>query len=134
MPGAPTVAHAPVMTMTDTITTTTTTTPIAVRRANAHDRETAAAVLTASFFDDPVTEWIVPDLGDRAAVSPPMFELYFDLFEPHGETYLAADDAGVALWLPPSTELLAPDQLEAFGARAEAAFGPYTGRLFELDE
>lgn len=129
MPGARAVAHAPVMTMTDTITI-----PVPVRRAKSHDREIAGAVLTASFFDDPVTEWIVADLDDRAAISPPMFELYFEAFEPHGETYLAADDAGVALWLPPSTELVAPDQLEAFGARTEAVLGPYAGRLFELDE
>ena len=92
------------------------------------------AVLTSAFFDDPVTEWIVPELEARADVSPPMFGFYFDLFEPHGETYRTADGGGVALWLPPGRDLLREDQLDDFGARLEAAAGTYAGRLVELTE
>ena len=116
------------------MTMTTSRTQIAVRKATAHDRSTTSEVLTAGFFDDPVTEWIVPDRARRAAIMPGAFELYFDAYQPHGEIYLTEDDAGVALWLPPGREVLPPDQLEDFGRRMEEACGPETARLFELDE
>ena len=113
---------------------TITKTHVVVRTAEPADRGTAGAVLTASFFDDPVTEWLVPDRGRRPAVLPPGFELYFDAFQPHGATFVTADGAGVALWLPPGRELLRADQLEGFGRRVEDALGPYAARLFELGE
>lgn len=121
-------AHALCMTMTESKT------HVAVRKADTADRTTVSAVLTAGFFDDPVTEWLIPDRGDRVAFSPPMFGLYFDTFQPHGETYLTDDGAGTALWLPPGRELLEADQLEEFGRRVEQAAGPYAARLFELGE
>jgi GNAT superfamily N-acetyltransferase len=116
------------------MTITNSKTQIAVRKAEAGDRARATEVLTAGFFDDPVTEWIVADRGARPAILPPMFELYFDTFQPHGETYLTTDGAGTALWLPPNRELVPADQLEDFVRRTEAACGPYAARLFELDE
>ena len=107
---------------------------IGVRKAEPADRTIASAVITAAFFDDPVTEWIVPDPADRPAVLPPVFGLYFDTFQPHGETYLTDDGHGAALWLPPGRELIPPDQLEDFGRRTEEAAGPFAGRMFELGE
>jgi ribosomal protein S18 acetylase RimI-like enzyme len=106
----------------------------AVRRADPADHTTASGVLTAAFFDDPVTDWIVPDRARRPAVLPPVFRLYFDAFQPHGETYLTEGGAGTALWLPPGRDLIPPDELEDFGRRTEEAAGPFAGRLFELDE
>lgn len=121
-------AHARRMTMT------TSKTRIAVRKADPADRPTASAVLTAGFLDDPVTHWLVPDPRRRPGTMPAVFGLYFDAFQPHGETYLTEDGAGAALWLPPGQELLTPDALEAFGRRVEEAAGPDAGRMFELGE
>ena len=105
-----------------------------VRKAEPADRTIATAVITAAFFDDPVTEWIVPDPADRSAVLPPVFGLYFDAFQPHGETYLTDDGYGAALWLPPGRELVPLDELEDFGRRTEEAAGPFAGRMFEVGE
>lgn len=109
-------------------------TQIAVRKAGQADRNTAGAVLAAAFFDDPVSDWLVPDRARRPGVLPPVFRLYFELFQPHGETYLTEDCRGTALWLPPGRELLPPHELEDFGRRTEEAAGPYAPRLFELGE
>ena len=106
----------------------------AVRRAATADHTTAAEVLTAALFDDPVTDWLVPDRARRPAVLPPTFGLYFDAFQHHGETYLTEGGHGTALWLPPGRDLIPPDDLEDFGRRVEEAAGPFAGRLFELGE
>lgn len=116
------------------MTMTLSTTQTAVRKAETNDRTATSAVLTAGFFDDPVTNWLVPERDRRPAIMPPVFGLYFDTFQPHGETYLTEDGLGTALWLPPDRELIPPDQLEDFGRRTEEAAGPYTPRLFELGE
>ena len=116
------------------MTITTSKIQVPVRRAGSEDTAVGSAVLTAAFFDDPVTEWLVPDRGRRPAVLPPAFDLYFDAFQPHGETYLTEDGVGVALWLPPARALLQPEELDEFGRRMQEAAGPDTARFFELDE
>lgn len=116
------------------MTTTASKTQIAVRKADGADRTTASEVLTAAFFDDPVTDWLVPDRARRRAVLPPVFGLFFDAFQPHGETYLTEDGRGTALWLPAGRELLHPNELQDFGRRIEEAAGSYAGRLFKLIE
>jgi GNAT superfamily N-acetyltransferase len=116
------------------MTITISRTQVAVRRTDDADRDIVRSVLTAAFLDDPVTAWIVPDRAERPLVMPPVFGLYFDAFHLHGETYLTEDGQGTALWLPPGRELIPPDGLEDFGRRTEEAAGPYTARLFELDE
>lgn len=116
------------------MTITASKTHIAVRTAGPEDRALVAGVLTESFFDDPVTNWLVPDRGRRPSVLPPLFELYFDLFVGHGQTYISGDAAGVALWLPPGLEMVREDQLEEFGRRVEDAAGADAARMFELGE
>ncbi len=105
-----------------------------MRPAQAHDRTIAAAAVTAAFFDDPVTAWIVPERAHRPAILPTAFQIYVDAFLPHGETYLTDDGAGAALWLQPGRALLEDHQLEEFGRRLEDAAGHYAGRLFQLGE
>ena len=116
------------------MTITISRTRIAVRKTDDADRDLVSAVLTAAFYDDPVTAWITPDRAERLGVMRPVFGLYFDAFHRHGETYVTEDGQGAALWLPPGRELIPPDELEDFGRRTEEAAGPYAGRLFELDE
>lgn len=116
------------------MTITTSTTQLTVRKAEAEDGALVAGVLTESFFHDPVTNWLVPDQGRRPSVLPPLFELYFDLFLAHGETYISADGAGVALWLPPGQEMVRENQLEDFGRRVEEAAPADAARMFALGE
>jgi ribosomal protein S18 acetylase RimI-like enzyme len=122
------------MTTTSSLTATLSPSRIAVRKAQVADRATVSAVITAGFFDDPVTNWIIPDRADRPAVLPPVFGVYFDYFQPHGETYLTEDGRGAAVWLPAGRELFAPDQMDDFVRANEEAAGPYAGRLLELGE
>lgn len=116
------------------MTLTTSKTHIAVRTAEREDGTLVAGVLTESFFDDPVTCWLVPSRGRRPSVLPLVFELYFDLFVGHHETYISGDGAGVALWLPPGVEMVREDQLEEFGRRVREAAGSDAARVLELGE
>src|SRR5919112_3449170 len=77
-----------------------------IRRAGATDRTTVAGTVAAGFFDDPVTQWLLPDVRHRREGILPMFEGYADAYLPHGETHLTADGKGAAVWLPPAAELL----------------------------
>jgi len=105
-----------------------------IRRAHTSDRTAVAATVAAGFFDDPVTCWLLPDLGLRRAIIEPMFELLAGAYLPHGETYLSADGNGVAVWLPPGAELFTEEQAEAFGVALEAIAGPALPRLGMLEE
>ena len=116
------------------MTTITQTTGLSIRRATQADRTTVAAIITAAFFDDPVCSWLLPDEARRRELLTPMFQLYVDAYLRHGETYLTADGTGVAVWLPPNTQLLTPEGEEAFvGAIVENA-GSDVERIFKLDE
>ena len=108
--------------------------PTTVRPYEPADHDGAADVITAAFFDDPVTDWLIPDRERRTEVLPPLFRLYVDWFAPHGETYVTADGAGAALWLPPGRELLSGDAAETYVADIEAAAGNDAPRMFALDD
>ncbi len=116
------------------MTSITQTTDLGIRKATPADREALAVTIAASFFDDPVCRWLLPDENRRREVLEPMFQLYVDAYLPHGETYLTADGTGVAVWLPPNTQLLTPEDEEVFvGAIVEIA-GSDVGRMFKLEE
>jgi len=115
------------MTLTQSIDT-------GIRRAGTTDRTAVAATVAAGFFDDPVTQWLLPDVGHRQEVILPMFEVYIDAYLPHGETYLTADGHGAAVWLPPGAELLTDEQEQPFVDALAALMGPGVDRLFQLEE
>jgi GNAT superfamily N-acetyltransferase len=117
-----------------TITNTTQPTDLSIRRAGPADRHTVAATITAAFFDDPVTRWLLPDLERRQAVAEPVFRLYADAYVELGETYLTGDGNGVAAWLPPGKQLFTPEQEAVFGQAMEELFGADASRLFQLEE
>jgi len=117
-----------------TFTDTTQPTDLSIRRAGPADRETVAATITAAFFDDPVTRWLLPDVDRRHAVAEPMFRLYADSNVELGETYLTAGGNGVAAWLPPGKQLLTPEQEAAFAQATEELFGSDASRLLQLEE
>jgi GNAT superfamily N-acetyltransferase len=105
-----------------------------IRRAGTTDRTAVAATVAAGFFDDPVTQWLLPDAEHRREVIRPMFEVYIDAYLPHGETYLTADGNGAAVWLPPGAELLAAEQEQPFVDALATLMGSGVDRLFQLEE
>ncbi|MGH9222876.1 MAG: GNAT family N-acetyltransferase [Acidimicrobiales bacterium] len=109
-------------------------TDLRVRKVGAEHRDAVAAAITAGFFDDPVTVWLLPDECRRAEILEPLFRLYVDAYIPHDELYLAADGAGTAVWLPPGHKLLSPEGEEAYGAKVVEIAGPDADRLFQLEE
>ena len=120
--------------MTTTASTPTTDAELGIRRAGIDDRELVGATIAAGFFDDPTTKWLYPDPRRRQEVLPPVFALYSGAYLPHGETYVTADGAGVAMWLPPGAQLLESDQAEAFGPAVLEVAAEGADRLALLEE
>ena len=114
--------------------TTTITTGADIHRASTADRDAVAATVSAAFFDDPVTQWLLPDVRQRREIIEPMFAVYADAYLPHGETYLTADGNGAAVWLPPHAVLLTPEQEVAFGTAVAELAGPAVQRFGQLEE
>lgn len=88
-----------------------------VRIAARLDVSRVAAVLARAFFDDQIYRWIVPNDDQRRVGARRFFEVYASACEPHGAVYLAREDAGAALWLPPERSVVDDDHAEEFGAR-----------------
>ena len=49
---------------------------LGIRRTDVSDTAAVAATVAAGFFDDPVTQWLLPDEHRRRQLVQPMFELY----------------------------------------------------------
>jgi GNAT superfamily N-acetyltransferase len=104
---------------------------IAIHRARPHEAPGIAATLERSFFDDPVMRWAIPDDGRRRRVLPDFFELSARTIQPYGESLVAGDAVGAALWVPPGRQA-AGDDAEAFGRRMEQIAGSDAARVFEI--
>jgi GNAT superfamily N-acetyltransferase len=109
-------------------------TDLGIRKASTADAAGVAATITAAFFDDPVTCWIAPDPARRRQIAEPLFRLYADAYVALDEVYTTADGQGVAVWLPPATSLLTPEQEAAFVEAAMEIVGPEAERLGMLEE
>lgn len=105
-----------------------------IATATTTDAAALGEVLARAFHDDPVFEWVVPDEARRAARLPSVFAAFAEVFVPHGETYVASDGAGGALWAPAGIEPVPEDRAEAFGERLAAALGDDATRALQLDE
>lgn len=92
--------------------------PVA-RRGGTGDVPLAAATLAAAFADEPYVRWGVPE--DRFAERlRGVYALFGELTVAHGELWLAAGGASVAMWQPPGSGL--PDD-PAVQSRLEALLG-----------
>ena len=111
-----------------------TTTPITdrVRTAGPADAADISRVLSRSFFDDPVTCWIMPDAERRRTLGPAMFAIYVDAYLPL-ETYITEPRDGVALWAWPGQEPVPEDFVDAFVSRVESVYGDDAARVFALN-
>ena len=113
-------------------TTSTPTSDAGVRRAHPGDHPGISRVLAAAFLDDPVFNWMVPDRAALATMLEPMFALFATAFARHDEMHVAATStrtAGTALWAPPGTPAIHPDDEEAFGAGVAAVAGEHMERI-----
>jgi hypothetical protein len=74
-----------------------------VRKATADDVSGIAQSLAKAFYDDPVTEWWLPDESRRMRQAQRIFESIFlkRICLPHDETYTTEEVVGGALWMPP---------------------------------
>lgn len=105
-----------------------------IRQAATTDLQRVASIVAAAFFDDPVTEWLLPDLDRRTELIQPIFELHVAPYLPHGATYTTADAKGAAVWLPPTRLLLSAEAEESFGEAVAELLGPDASRAFQLAE
>lgn len=109
-------------------------TTIEIRGATASDVPTIDGTLARAFQDDPVFGWAVPDEEVRRAALPPVFDAFAEVYVPLGESYVAGDGAGAALWAPAGVEPFTEEQSEAFGERMIEILGPHAERTSQLDE
>jgi GNAT superfamily N-acetyltransferase len=74
-----------------------------VRKATADDVSGIAQSLAKAFYDDPVTEWWLPDESRRMRQAQRIFESIFlkRICLPHDETYTTEEVVVGALWMPP---------------------------------
>lgn len=109
-------------------------TTIEIARATTPDVPTINGTLGSAFQDDPVFRWIVPEARARRARLPAVFGAFTDVFVPLGESYVAGDGAGAALWAPAGVEPFTEEQGEVFGERMVEVLGADAERGFELND
>lgn len=79
----------------------------------------AADVLARAFFDDPMIEYVIPDLQRRRELLPSFMLVGTRICEPYGELYTTPGDIhGSANWLPPGQTEITEERLAAAGAFA----------------
>ncbi len=109
-------------------------TTIEITRATTEDVPTINGTLGRSFQDDPVFAWVVPDDDVRRAQLPLVFGAFVAVHVPLGETYVAGNGAGAALWVPSGVQPFTEEQAEAFGQRMVDVLGQDAQRAFALDQ
>jgi GNAT superfamily N-acetyltransferase len=103
-----------------------------VRAATPDDAPHMATALAQAFYDDAVFRWFSPDDDRRREMLPSFFAVFVDAFMTHGETEVADDMAGAALWAPPGIEPLNVEPI--YFERLEEIAGPDAPRLFQIGE
>lgn len=97
---------------------------VGVRKAGVGDVDGLVDVLTAAFDDDPVINWFLRDDAGRADAFARFFSVAVrQLTLPHDEVYTTARGDGAALWAPPGTWQLGPEEVEALLPDFTAIFG-----------
>lgn len=86
------------------------------RRATTGDAGTVTELLVGAFHEDPTWAWPFPDADARREQQRALFRIWVDgaLHYPH--SWLAADDAATALWIPPGGRDLGEAEEQALEA------------------
>jgi GNAT superfamily N-acetyltransferase len=100
--------------------------------AVAPDAEWIADLVGGSFMDLGVTEWLVPDAGERAKILPRNFQIHIEYALTYGDVHVFSDRSAAAVWVPRDFEKLPPP--DDYDRRLAEACGPATERARHLDE
>jgi ribosomal protein S18 acetylase RimI-like enzyme len=100
-----------------------------VTRVHPHREANALATLTLAFASDPVNRWCWPATGDYLTAFPQFVRALGGRAFATGNAFEIADDAGVALWLPPGTE---PDEAELIDFIQRTVHASRRNDLFEI--
>ena len=84
---------------------------VLVRNASIADRARTIALITAAFSHDPVVRWFFPDDRTYPARAAALFGYLFDVRVAVDGVWMTDGGESAALWSPPGTESLDPDQL-----------------------
>jgi len=76
----------------------------AIRVAGRDDEAAVIDVITLAFAADPMARWATPDPVRYLAGMPAVVRAFGGNGFAHGSVYLAAGNAGAAMWLPPGVE------------------------------
>ncbi len=80
-----------------------------VRPATMADRQAINRALVRGFDADPVARYLLRQDRHRTRAYSDIFDIAFcKLTQPHGETWIAGNGDGAALWTPPSKWKMAP--------------------------
>ncbi len=99
-------------------------------RADAAEAGMVADLIGEAFLRLEPSQWLVPDMDERARVLPANFRIYVDLAMDHGEVHVTADRSGAAVWFPRDRPLPEPEDYES---RLAAACGKWVDRFRVLD-
>ncbi|CRK62119.1 GCN5-related N-acetyltransferase [Alloactinosynnema sp. L-07] len=97
--------------------------PTGVRLATAADEAALITLLSASFQEDPLTKWILPDPVARRAALPGFFEVFVELALTHGGILLGGDFETALLFTSPVATEFADERAEEIQWRLSAAVG-----------
>jgi len=76
-----------------------------IDKVGKHESKQLADILSDSFMDDPVMNWLIPDTD----LYPAFYRMLIDtLFVHHNHMYMDRDGRGAALWLPPGVNFHIP--------------------------
>lgn len=97
--------------------------------ASRADSDGLAALLADAFFDDPLTRWITPDDGRRAAVLPGFFRVFLDMSFAFDAVRTTAGRDAVLTFLPPGGWEEVERHHDAYGRRFAHVLGEDAARL-----
>lgn len=95
-----------------------------LRRAGPNDARAIVAILVDAFEADPFFRWMFGpvDVGFRRGLRA-WLDLVVGFALPRGHGFLAGDNEGAVVWLPPGAELAGPDDLVAAARLLEKLIG-----------
>ncbi|ALC18453.1 GNAT superfamily N-acetyltransferase [Streptomyces pristinaespiralis] len=99
------------------------------RPASRADSDVLAALLADAFFDDPLTRWIVPDDGRRAAVLPGFFRVFLSMSFAFDAVRTTAGRDAVMTFLPPGGWEEVERHHDAYGRQFAEVLGEDAARL-----
>ncbi len=89
-----------------------------VVRLAAQQYRQASEVLGRAFYDDPLTQYVIPDDARRARLLPSFFGTAVRYCLRYGEIFTTPDVQGVACWLPPENAIPTTARIIGLGLSA----------------